>query len=475
MSCMLLFRLFLWAHTHRNRKYNSIASSVCYWFVAGSLAELSSAIPTSGGGEISYRITKSNTTADDSDAVYHWASITAGRYGRVCGWFAGWWNLFAWILGAASTTQIVASVLVSMYELFHDNFHEQRYQVFVTYIILTWLTCLLVAFANRLLPPLEAVGAFLTVAGFVVTVAVCAIMPRVRGQGYATDAFVWRDWQNQTGWRSNGFVFCAGMLNAAFACGTPDLITHAGQETTQPSRNIPLAILVQFVVGFVTGVCYMIAIFYGISDLDAVIDGPYGFFPLTEIYRQVTGSAGGALGILIVSLIPLTIGILGVYVTASRLLWALACDGATPFSGLLSRVSPTHKNPFNSILLCGLISTVLGCIYMGNTTAFSAFVGSFVVLSTLSYLAAILPHMCTRRSTLQPGWFWMKGIVGYVVNGVASLYIMAFVVIFCFPAAMPVDAESMNYTCLITGGVSLFAAAFWFWRRKEYRGPMGTD
>lgn len=168
---------------------------------------------------------------DDVDAVYHWASITSGRYGRVSGWFAGWWNLFAYIFGTASTTQIVSSILVSMYGLFHPDFEEQRWQVFVTYIILTCLCCLSVAFVNgRALAGLEGLGGFLVVAGFVVAIAVCTIMPHVKGEAYATSSFVWRDWQNQTGWGSQGLVFCLGMLNGAFAVGTPDIITHLAEE-----------------------------------------------------------------------------------------------------------------------------------------------------------------------------------------------------------------------------------------------------
>ncbi|TVY89019.1 putative amino-acid permease [Lachnellula willkommii] len=58
--------------------YEFIAVSVFYWLVAASLAELASSMPSSAG-------------------VYHWASITPGpKYGRICGWFAGWWNTFAW-------------------------------------------------------------------------------------------------------------------------------------------------------------------------------------------------------------------------------------------------------------------------------------------------------------------------------------------------------------------------------------------
>jgi choline transport protein len=65
----------------------------------------------------------------------------------------------------------------------------------------------------------------------------------------------------------------------------------------------------------------------------------------------------------------------------------------------------------------------------------------------------------------------MKGLSGFLVNGIASLYIIAFVVIFCFPFLMPVSAMTINYTSLITGCFSLFVGAFWFWRRGDYDGP----
>ena len=58
--------------------YNlSIAACLFYALITASLAELASAAPSSGG-------------------VYHWASITAGKYGRVCGFYAGFWNYFGW-------------------------------------------------------------------------------------------------------------------------------------------------------------------------------------------------------------------------------------------------------------------------------------------------------------------------------------------------------------------------------------------
>lgn len=162
---------------------------------------------------------------------------------------------------------------------------------------------------------------------------------------------------------------------------------------------------------------------------------------------------------------------MGCYIVASRVFWTLARDNATPFASTFSRVSARYKNPFNAICLCAVVATVLGCIYLGSSTAFSAFVGSFVVLSSLSYLAAILPHLLRRRAGITPGWFWMKGPVGFVVNALACVYIFAFVIIFCFPFSLPAAAGTMNYASLMTGGLSLFVAGFWLWRRKDYRGP----
>lgn len=238
----------------------------------------------------------------------------------------------------------------------------------------------------------------------------------------------------------------------------------------RPSRNIPKAVLAQMVVGFITGFLYMIALFYSIQDLQAVVNSVFGF-PLAEIYRQATGSRGGALGLLIVAFVPTLITCIGCYITAGRTLWTLARDNATPFSSWLGRIDKKMHNPFNATLTCGIIITVLACIYVGSTTAFNAFVSSYIQLSTLSYLFAILPHVLTRRSSVAPGYFWMKAPIGYTVNILSCIYIVAFIVIFCFPYTLPTDAKSMNYASLMTGGLTIFVAVWWFFRQSNYKGP----
>jgi choline transport protein len=271
------------------------------------------------------------------------------------------------------------------------------------------------------------------------------------------------------------------MLNGAYAVGTPDCVSHLAEEITNPRRNVPFAIAAQMVIGFCTALCYMIAIFYAISNLDDVLGAPY--FPLAQIYSQATASNGGTVGLLLVIFFPIFCTTIGCYITAGRCLWTLARDEAVPFSGTLGVISPRFKNPFNATLFCGCFSTVLGAIYVGSTTAFNAFVGSFVVLSTLSYLAAILPFIFTRRfsrstqapgpfiNNMSPGPFQMGNVVGYIVNIVSCLYIIVFVVIYCFPYSLPVTAVNMNYACLITGGMTIFAGIWWLVNGGKYQGP----
>ena len=67
----------------------------------------------------------------------------------------------------------------------------------------------------------------------------------------------------------------------------------------------------------------------------------------------------------------------------------------------------------------------------------------------------------------------MKGFWGDLAMTVASLYIIVFIVIFCFPFTLPVTPQGMNYTSLIFGGFTLFMGAWWFLdAKKSYPGPV---
>lgn len=173
---------------------------------------------------------------------------------------------------------------------------------------------------------------------------------------HATSAFVWTEWQADIGY-PNGFVFVAGMLNGAYAVGTPDAVAHLAEEIPFPQKNVPIAIALQMGIGFVTGFCYLVAILYAINDFDALVGSP---FPLAEIYYQATGSTSGAIGLLCLVLLCVSLTMIGTYVEAGRCLWTLGRDNATPFAKHLGHVNDKLHMPFISTIFCGVLVTVLG-------------------------------------------------------------------------------------------------------------------
>jgi choline transport protein len=227
---------------------------------------------------------------------------------------------------------------------------------------------------------------------------------------------------------------------------------------------------VQMTSSYITTIVYMVVIMYGISDFSAVLDTTAAF-PLTAIYLQASGSLAGAMGLTVVVLLPLIGSVMGSMMTASRVFWTLARDDATPFAGTFGRVNRTWKNPFNAILFVAGFCTVMGLIYLGSYQAFEAFVGSFVVLTTLSYLAALIPFLCHGRASVAPGPFFIRGPLGFVVNAVSCLFMLVWLVFYCFPYAVPTSVEEMNYSSLMAGGLTILIGLWWFWVEKKYKGP----
>lgn len=121
----------------------------------------------------------------------------------------------------------------------------------------------------------------------------------------------------------------------------------------------------------------------------------------------------------------------------------------------------------NATLAVMAINAFIGLIYLGSTSAFSAFAGSVVCLVSISYVFAIVPHLLSGRRRVPPGWFFMKGWFGTAVHTLTCGYIIVFVVIFCFPYALPATAKGMNYTSVIIGGISIGIALLWFWKQNH--------
>lgn len=189
--------------------YGLILVSVFYTTISASLAELASSMPSAGG-------------------VYYWSSVLSRSRGRTAGFFTGYLNACAWLLSASSMSSMLGNEGVAMYLLKYPTVKWQSWQVFIVFQIVNWTCCAIVCFGNRFIPLLNRIALTLSMCGLITTVVVLTVMPKQ----HASSAQVWTEYHNNTGGWSDGVCFMTGLLNAAFAVGVPDCISHLSEEGT---------------------------------------------------------------------------------------------------------------------------------------------------------------------------------------------------------------------------------------------------
>lgn len=331
------------------------------------------------------------------------------------------------MFGLASLVQVSANAGVQLYATYTDDYTPSAWHVYVAYLIVLWLSTLAIIIANRQIPHTQNLGLFLVFFGGLVTIIVIAAMPA----RHASDHSVWNsfDENNSTGW-SGGVAFMIGVLNGAFAIGTPDSVTHMAEETKNPSRDIPKAILIQIGGGGVFGLAFAIVLGYAISDL-SVLQSGVNSFPLAIIYHQATQSRGATFALLFIIFLSTLCCVVGTVLTNSRSYWALARDNAVPLSGIFSRVSERLSCPVEATLFVAVVASGIGAIPLGSSIGFTNLTGSFIIISTVSYAIPFVCNMATGRNNFSPGVFQL-GRYGFAINGIAVVLIILFNVFFCF-------------------------------------------
>ncbi|KAF4547639.1 Amino acid permease-like protein 21 [Elsinoe fawcettii] len=435
--------------------YELLFASVFYFIIGACTSELASAIPSSA-------------------SVYHWAAVTAGpKYGRICSFYAGFWNTLAWLTGISGACLIYANIVMAMYNIYHPDFKPRRWQIFIIYLFLVWGACAIVAFFQSKLHMIATTSVVLSLSGWFCSLIAIAVLPGKTGFGHASHSFVWADWSNLTGWSSDGFVFLAGTLNGAWAIGTLDAVTHVAEEMPDPRRNIPRATFIYLITAVLTAFPYYAVLLYAITDLDAVATSNLTSFPLAAIFQQAARSTPGTMGLLSTFFFGAVPSLPGAFLTPSRVLWTLGRDNALPFSSWIGRTDPKHKNPFNAAIATASIMSCFGLIFVGSAQAFNALVGSFVILTLWSYITAIGTNLITRRRHIRPGPFWMGSKTADVMMVISCAYVAVMSIIYMFPFAVPYTPATMNYACLICGGSTVLITPWYLWKRHHgYTGPI---
>ncbi|KAF7967822.1 hypothetical protein HWV62_32936 [Athelia sp. TMB] len=420
--------------------------------MAASLAEICSAYPVASG-------------------QYYWTAVLAPPgWGRSLSYICGWINVAAWVALVATGGSLAGQLITGIFAILHDDYVLQRWHIFLVYLIYVIGAFLLNAFAVKLLPVIDKAALMWSLAGFgIISITLLA----TASPSYQSADFVFRGFENQTGWSSNGVAWILGLLQSAFGLTGFDAVAHMVEEIPNPAKNAPIAMVSAVVIGTFTSFIFIIICMFTLTDIDTVIVSPFG--ALLTIFYQATGSKTGAVCLLMFPVVSMAFATQGILTTSSRMTFAFARDKGLPFPKYFSRVNPTLQVPMQSLALSTVFVIIFGLVYLGSSSALNAILGSSVILLNCSYIMPIALLLFRGRDRL-PDRPFKLGRVGALVNAFALIFAVFTTVFFFFPPDMPVTGNNFNYAIVVVGVVILLATITWFTNaRKNYISPEITE
>ncbi|KAF9163416.1 hypothetical protein BGX21_001020 [Mortierella sp. AD011] len=429
--------------------------------VAAAMAEICSSYPTSGG-------------------LYYWSSKLAGKHGPFYAWVTGWWNLLGQFGCTAGIDFGLAILLCSVISMANGWAYE-RWQVVLIYFLILIIHGLINTFLVRLIALMNTISVWVHIGGVIIILVTLL----VKTQDKASASFVFTGFINNTGWSSSVYVVLLGLLQSQFTmtgcnkmliiCSdkfSNDASAHMTEETKNADVAGPVGILMAVGVSFVAGLGYLLALTFGIQNIDRVLGTSTGN-PIAQIFLDALGETGALLLLIILLLAQFFCG--NASVTAnSRMIYAFSRDGAMPGSKYLHRIHPTLKSPVWGIWLSCFVSGLLGLLYLVGATAFSAITSIATIGLYISYGLPTFCRLVYSRDSFEPGPISL-GRFSHPIGIIACTWIAFITVLFVLPGSSPVVAENMNYTVVIVAGSAVYIFGNWYFNARHwFKGPVAN-
>jgi choline transport protein len=158
----------------------------------------------------------------------------------------------------------------------------------------------------------------------------------------------------------------------------------------------------------------------------------------------------------------------------ARQIFAFARDEGLPFGRWIARVDAAGTNPVNSCIVVWLFVVLISLIQLGSVVAFEAIV-SLQILALMSTYLVSLSCVVWRRlfGDPLPSSPWSLGRLAMPINLLGIAYCVFLIIFLPWPGAVPVVPASMNWACLMFGGIMIISGLYYVLHaRKVYHGPV---
>ena len=421
------------------------------FMVALSFAELAGRYPVAG-------------------SVYNWSKQLAGG---TTSWMAGWMMLTASIVTITAVVlayQLVLPQLWSGFQLVGDAAEPADAAANVAILggLLIVFTTVINAIGVKLMARINSTGVFIELIAAVLIIVLLFV-------NVVNPPSVLFDTQGLGEGVSGGYlsVFLVAALASAYVMYGFDTASSLGEETVDPRRTAPTAILRAVIASFVLGGLILLGLILAAPDLaDPALAEKSGGGQL--ILLQVLGGPVGSVFLVAIA-IAITVCALAVHTAAIRLMFAMARDNALPAGAHLAKIDPVHKTPVIPSILIGVLALAILLVNMGTPEVFTAITSVAIIMIYIAYLLVTVPMLKRRLRGQWPdaaargaGYFSL-GRFGIVVNVLAVLWGIAMSINLAWPREDVYGAGWLAWSAFIFIGIIAAAGLAWYAVRGRHQ------
>ncbi len=384
-------------------------------------------------------------------SVFQWTKQVANAD---VAWLNGWIYLVAQVATIAAVDFTVPPVIASLLGL---NASDTHVLIAIALVVLV-LTTVINIVGVRMLAIINNIGVLAELGGMFVLGLILLF------HAHHSVTFLFNDGGTSVNGSYLG-TFMAAMLMSLFVVYGFDTAGTLAEETHNPSRSAPRALLLALLGSFVLGGLFLVGAILAISSepgaLTKIMADPNA---LETIIEQ---SAPGLSNVFFV-IVSTAISVCGLSVqaNAARLLYSMGRDRQVPFGKFVGRVSPRFGTPVTAIL----VTAVLGAVLIFATQVEAVLVAVTVVLIYLAY------GICTAATLVARfrGWphersAFSLGAAGLIINLIAVIYGVVMIINLSWYRPTPGAAAYLNYATYIFVPVIIVVGLLYYYGFQKRR------
>lgn len=323
--------------------------------------------------------------------AYQWMSRLANP---VIGWVIGWISFTFLAINVVAVDYTVASTVLPALL----NFEGTATACWIVTAIVVLLQAALIASSTRLTEKFNNGAVTAELVGMVALTVLLFVVAAVRGQSdldvlfdkgaAAVDGYwTFGDWTSAGPWM-------LGFLLGAFTIVGFESAANLAEETHEPERVVPRAMIQAVVASGVLGFLFIVAVTIAIQDLPTLTGSST---PIADVIEDTLGSFVSTLLLVLVAIAIFACGLV-IMLTGVRLSWAMSRDERFPGWQVLKQVNRTTRTPLNAtVAYVVLAQAILAIFSLVSTDALFTLFGAATLLPAIVYSATVVLYIAKRK------------------------------------------------------------------------------